>query len=64
MNTMSLKGDWNVLKGRLKKKFARLTDNDPMFVEGQEDEIIGRIQQKAGCSRDKFNSFLDTNSDC
>ena len=64
MNAMSIKGDWNVLKGRVKQKLAELMNNDSMFVEGEEDEIIGRIQQKAGCARDDFNSLMDKNSDC
>ena len=59
MNTTSLKGNWNVLKGKLKQKYAQLTDNDLVYVEGKEDELIGRIQKKVGCTRDELVRFID-----
>ena len=40
-----MKGNWNIAKGKLKQKWAKLTDNDLEFVEGQEDELVGRIQK-------------------
>ena len=53
MNTLSIKGDWNIAKGKLKQKFAQLTDDDLQFVEGKEDELIGRIQKRTGMGKDK-----------
>ena len=44
MSTLTVKGNWNIAKGKLKQKFAQLTDDDLQFVEGKEDELIGRIQ--------------------
>jgi uncharacterized protein YjbJ (UPF0337 family) len=52
MNKLELKGNWNVAKGTLKQKWAQLTDDDLRFVEGQEDELIGRIQKRTGVARD------------
>jgi len=48
MNKLELKGDWNIVKGKLKQKFAKLSDNDLTYTEGQEDELIGRIQKRTG----------------
>jgi uncharacterized protein YjbJ (UPF0337 family) len=48
MSTLQIKGNWNIAKGKLKQKFAQLTDDDLQFVEGKEDELIGRIQKRTG----------------
>jgi uncharacterized protein YjbJ (UPF0337 family) len=48
MNKLELKGDWNLVKGRLKQKFAKLTEDDLKYTEGQEDELLGRIQKRTG----------------
>jgi len=47
-NTTELLGNWNDTKGKLKQKFATLTDNDVLLVEGKQDEFIGRLQIKLG----------------
>ena len=58
MNTLSIKGDWNMLKGKLKQRWANLTDNDLTFVEGQEDELIGRIQKRTGETRENVEKTV------
>lgn len=45
---MELRGNWNQLKGKLKQKYAQLTDDDLIYEEGREDELLGRLQQKLG----------------
>ena len=50
MNTTELKGNWNEQKGKLKKKFAVLTDNDLMYEEGKKEEMFGKLQIKLGKS--------------
>lgn len=52
MNALEIKGNWNIAKGKLKQKWAKLTDNDLEFVEGKEDELVGRIQKRTGESRE------------
>jgi uncharacterized protein YjbJ (UPF0337 family) len=52
MNTLEIKGDWNITKGKLKQKWAKLTDDDLQFVEGKHDELLGRIQQRTGATRE------------
>ena len=51
MNTLELKGDWNIVKGKLKQKYAQLTDNDLKFAKDQEEELLGRIQKRTGKTR-------------
>jgi uncharacterized protein YjbJ (UPF0337 family) len=45
---LNLKGNWNVVKGKLKQSYGNLTDDDLAYTEGQEDELLGRIQRKIG----------------
>jgi uncharacterized protein YjbJ (UPF0337 family) len=58
MNKSIISGNWEQLKGKLKQKYASLTDNDLMFVEGKEDETLGRIQKKLGKSREEVEQIL------
>jgi uncharacterized protein YjbJ (UPF0337 family) len=52
MTTLEIKGDWNITKGKLKQKWAKLTDDDLQFVEGKQDELLGRIQKRTGEARE------------
>lgn len=52
MNSQTVKGDWNIAKGKLKQKWAQLTDDDLTYVEGKEDELYGRIQKRTGETRE------------
>lgn len=58
MKTQNLKGNWNVTKGKLKQKYAQLTDDDLAYEEGKEDELLGRIQKKVGASRQEIETFI------
>lgn len=59
MNTLKLKGDWNIAKGKIKQKFAQLTDDDLKFVAGKEDELIGRIQKRTGETKEEVERVLN-----
>lgn len=52
MTTLEIKGDWNITKGKLKQKWAKLTDDDLQYAEGKQDELIGRIQKRTGETRE------------
>lgn len=58
MNSTTLKGDWNITKGKLKQKYAKLTDDDLTYEEGREDELFGRIQKRTGVARDEVERYL------
>ena len=58
MNKLEIKGDWNIIKGLLKQKWAKLTDHDLDYIEGQQDELLGRIQKKTGESREAVENAL------
>ena len=59
MNTTVLKGNWNELKGKLKKSYADLTDDDLLYEEGREDELFGRLQQRLGKSKEEVKKLFE-----
>ncbi len=58
MNTTELEGNWNETKGKLKMKFAALTDNDLLFAEGKKDEMLGKIQVKLGKTKEELHAII------
>ena len=60
MNTTEVKGNWNEQKGKLKQKFAALTDNDLMFEEGKKEEMLGRLQIKLGKSKEELHKIISS----
>lgn len=54
-----IKGNWNIIKGKLKQEYADLTDDDLTYVEGQEDEMMGRLQKKLGKTKEDLKKFFD-----
>jgi uncharacterized protein YjbJ (UPF0337 family) len=64
MNAQILKGNWNIIKGRLKQKWSQLTDDDLQYVEGKEDELYGRIQKRTGERRDIVQQAIKEASNC
>jgi uncharacterized protein YjbJ (UPF0337 family) len=59
MADLKLKGTWNQIKGKAKQSYADLTDDDLLYEEGKEDELIGRLQNKIGKSRDEVVNWLN-----
>jgi uncharacterized protein YjbJ (UPF0337 family) len=58
MNTTELKGNWNEQKGKLKQKFASLTDSDLTYAEGKKDEMMGKLQIKLGKTKDELQKII------
>ena len=54
MNKLMIKGNWNELKGKLKQKYAKLSDNDLVYAEGKEDELLGRLQKATGKTKEEL----------
>jgi uncharacterized protein YjbJ (UPF0337 family) len=48
MNELQIKGAWKEVRGKLKQKYAQLTDDDLLLEKGKEDELVGRIQKRLG----------------
>ncbi len=67
MTTIEMRGDWNIAKGKLKQKWAQLTDDDLRYADGKQDELIGRIQKRTGETREAvakaFKDACEKNSD-
>ena len=59
MTTLQIKGNWNEIKGKLKQKYAQLTDDDLTFAEGKEDELLGRLQQRLGKTKEEVRRELE-----
>lgn len=58
MTKLEIKGDWNITKGKLKQKWAKLTDDDLRYVEGKHDELLGRIQKATGETREAIEKAV------
>lgn len=58
MDKLELKGKWNELKGKAKQQYADLTDDDLLYEEGKDDELVGRLQTKLGKTRDEVVDWL------
>ena len=58
MNTTELKGTWDEQKGKLKQKFATLTDDDLLFAEGKKEEMLGKLQIKLGKTKEELHTIL------
>lgn len=57
-NITEIKGNWNEIKGKLKQKFSMLTDNDLLFVEGKQDEMLGRLQKRLGKTKEEIHKLI------
>ncbi len=64
MNTLQLKGNWNIIKGKLKQKYADLTDDDLQYIEGKEDELVGRIQKRTGKTKEEVEDAFEECNCC
>jgi len=60
VNLQNLQGQWNQLKGDVKKKWGKLTDDDLRWTNGNVDQLIGRIQERTGEKRDQIEGYLDS----
>jgi uncharacterized protein YjbJ (UPF0337 family) len=58
MNTLKIKGDWNITKGKLRQKWAQLTDDDLIYAEGKQEELLGRIQKRTGETREAIEKAV------
>jgi len=59
MTKLDIKGNWNEIKGKLKQKYAQLTDDDLTFAEGKEEEMMGRLQQRIGKKKEEIRQEIE-----
>jgi len=59
MNWDEIKGDWKILKGHVKTEWAKLTDDDLLHVDGKKEELVGKIQQRYGHTKDEALKRVD-----
>jgi len=59
MDKLRIKGKWNQIKGSLKQKYAELTDDDLAYVEGEEEKLLGKLQEKTGKTRDELRKEIN-----
>ena len=64
MNKLEIKGDWNITKGKLKQKWAKLTDDELQFAEGKQEELVGRIQKRTGETREAVEKAVQEAVSC
>ena len=58
MNTLQLEGDWTALKGQIKEKWGKLTDDDLKVIEGKRDQLAGKLQQRYGYAKEQAEKEL------
>ena len=59
MDKLEIQGRWNELKGKVKKAYADLTEDDLTYAEGQEDELLGKLQKKTGKGREELVKWIN-----
>ena len=58
MTKLEFKGSWNEITGKLKQKYAQLTDDDLLFTEGKDEELLGRLQTKLGQTKEQLRKAI------
>ena len=59
MNTAELNGEWEEQKAKLKKKFAELTNNDQLFLEGEKGEVFAKLQKALGKTKEELHKIIE-----
>jgi uncharacterized protein YjbJ (UPF0337 family) len=62
MDSDRMKGKWNQLKGQIKRKWGKVTDDDLMQSEGDMDKLIGKIQERTGEQRDAIREWFNSHN--
>ena len=59
MNNDRAEGKWKQMKGSLKSRWGKLTDDDLDVIEGQKDQLVGRVQERYGIAKDEAQKQVD-----
>jgi uncharacterized protein YjbJ (UPF0337 family) len=60
MNWNEVEGKWNQMKGSVKEKFGKLTDDDLKVIAGKKDQFLGKVQERYGIAREQAEKDVDT----
>lgn len=60
MNWDTIEGKWKQLKGQIKEKWGKLTDDDMDVIGGKKDQLVGKIQERYGYAKDQAEEEVDT----
>jgi len=60
VDRLEIKGKWNEIKGKIKKAYGDLTEDDLTYEEGQDDELLGKLQQKTGKGRKELIGWINS----
>ncbi|HEX4997183.1 MAG TPA: CsbD family protein [Terriglobia bacterium] len=58
MNPDILKGKWNQVKGQIRSKWGKLTDNDVMEIQGDTQKMLGKLQERYGYTREQAEKAI------
>ncbi|AJA70035.1 hypothetical protein MODO_0937 [Myroides odoratimimus] len=58
MNNLELEGKWKRIKGAVKQKYGQWFDDDKVFAEGKFDEVVGKLQEKSGKTREEIEEVI------
>ncbi len=59
MNEDRVQGKWKQMKGALKSRWGKLTDDDLDVIEGQKDQLVGKVQERYGIAKDEAQKQVD-----
>jgi len=56
---LKFNGTWNEVSGKIKKQYAELTDDDLLYKEGNDEELVGKIQKKIGKTKQEVIDWIE-----
>jgi len=59
MNSDQMEGKWKQMKGSVKEKWGKLTDDDIDVINGRQDQLIGKIQERYGIAKEEARNQVD-----
>jgi uncharacterized protein YjbJ (UPF0337 family) len=59
MNRDKIEGNWTIFKGKVREKWGELTDDEVEELKGKEDQLVGRIQERYGETREQVEREID-----
>lgn len=58
MNEDTIKGNWKQFKGKVKEQWGKLTDDDLDVINGQREQLVGKIQERNGIAKEEADKLV------